>query len=126
MSRKSAPQSMTTTPSGSAAAISADWPCGRPRKTTSWPASTSGVVSSSVRSASGTRCGWRPPSWLAGVRAAGERADLDVGMGEQQPEDLATGIAAGTGDGHGVGHVHNHTDSCMFRITGVRPVGGHP
>ena len=50
----------------------------------------------------------------AGVGAAGERADLDLGVGEQQPEDLAAGVAAGTGDGDGVRHVHDHTDSCML------------
>ena len=52
-----------------AAASAAEWPCGRARKTTSWPASTSGVVSSRTRSASGMRCGWMLAERLAGVRA---------------------------------------------------------
>ena len=53
---------MTTVSSGSSLAMTADWPCGRARKTTSCPASVSAVVSSSTRSASGTRCGWSRPS----------------------------------------------------------------
>ncbi len=44
------------------AAIGPDWPCGSARKTTSWPASVSALVSTRTRSASGTRCGWRLPS----------------------------------------------------------------
>ena len=45
-SRKSAPQSMTTVVvAAAAAAIAPDWPCGSARKTTSWPARVSSVVS---------------------------------------------------------------------------------
>ena len=36
---------------------------------------------------------------LAGVGPAGEGADLDVGVGEQQAQDLAPGVPAGSGDG---------------------------
>ena len=57
------------------------------------------MVSSSTRSASGTRCGCRAPERLAGVGGAGERADLDLGVAEQQPQQLAPGVPAGSGDG---------------------------
>ncbi len=56
----------------------------------------------------------------AGVGAAGQRADLDLGMGQQQPEDLAPGVPARPGDGDRDSHVHNHTDICMEWITGFR------
>ena len=35
---------------------------------------------------------------LAGVAAGGERADLDLGMPEQQAQQLAAGVPAGSGD----------------------------
>ena len=40
---------------------------------------------------------------LTGVGAAREGADLDVGVGQEQPEDLAPGIAAGARDGDACG-----------------------
>ena len=36
---------------------------------------------------------------LAGVAACGERADLDLGMREQQAQQLTAGVPAGSGDG---------------------------
>ena len=58
-----------------------------------------GVVSSSTRSASGTRCGWRRAERLARVGRAGQRADLDLGVRQEQAEQLAAGVPAGSGDG---------------------------
>ncbi len=64
-SRWSAPASITSVPSGSWAAISAEAPCGRARKTTSWPARFSTVVSTRTRSASPCRCGCSSPEALS-------------------------------------------------------------
>src|SRR6478609_6703544 len=61
---------MTTTSSGSSAASAAEAPCGRARKTTSWPASVSGVVSSRTWSASGCRCGCTAPRRVPAFEAA--------------------------------------------------------
>ena len=36
---------------------------------------------------------------LAGVGRAGERADLDLGVTEQEAQQLASGVPAGSGDG---------------------------
>ncbi len=53
--------------------------------------------------------------WLAGVRRAGERADLDLGVREQQPQQLASGVPAGSGDRDPLrGHVHDYTEARMF------------
>ncbi|MDQ1104252.1 hypothetical protein QE405_001536 [Nocardioides zeae] len=48
---------------------------------------------------------------LAGVGAAGEGADADVRVAEEEPEDLTTGVPARPGDSDGEGrrHVHEHT-----------------
>ena len=71
-SRKSAPQSITVTDSGSWAARAAECPCGRARNTTSWPASTSsgGVLEDAVGQRRQVRVEvaqararrWNPPS----------------------------------------------------------------
>ena len=41
---------------------------------------------------------------LAGVAAGGQRADLDVGMREQQAQQLTAGVPAGSGNGDPVAH----------------------
>ena len=58
ISRWSAPASITSGVSASASVYWPDCPCGSARNTMSCPASTSGVVSCSVRCASERRCGW--------------------------------------------------------------------
>jgi hypothetical protein len=84
------------------------------------------------------------PEPLTGVRARGDRADLHVGMSEQQPEHLSTGVPAGSGDRRpALRHVHDHTQHGICRATrpgpslsaagtpgppraGPRPTGGRP
>ena len=47
---------------------------------------------------------------LAGVRGAGQGADLDVGVAEQEAQQLATGVPAGSGDRDTCPrHVHDYT-----------------
>src|SRR4051812_20213656 len=68
--RWSAPRSTTRTSGPSWAAISAECPWGSARKTTSWPARVSGVVSARTRPARGTRWGWWTPSFVPALLAA--------------------------------------------------------
>ena len=58
-----------------------------------------GVVGSRTRSASGTQVRLERAERLARVGAAGQGADLDLGVAEQQPQHLAPGVPAGAGDG---------------------------
>ena len=61
---------------------------------------------------------------LAGVGAAGERADLDARVAEQEAQHFAAGVPAGSGDRYPLRrHVHDYTDDCNCicnRIPGVR------
>ena len=65
--------------------------------------------------ARGARRRWSPP-----VRAPISTS----GCAEQQSEDLAPGVPAGSGDGDTCArHVHDYTDRCMTGRTGVSPSG---
>src|SRR6478672_8454209 len=99
---------MTRVPAGSCAAISADAPCGSARNTTSCPARLSTVVSSRIRSARPWRCGCNSPS-LEPALLCGDGADGHVGMTGQEPQDLAAGVAACTGDGNRNSHSPEYT-----------------
>ena len=56
------------------------------------------------------RCGCSAPSGSPGVGGAGERADLDLGVAEQQPQQLAAGVPAGSGDRDPLlDHAHDYT-----------------
>ena len=58
---------------------------------------------------------------LPRVGAGGDRADLDVRVGQQQPQDLAAGVPARSGDRHSaLRHVHDYTFSA-YSATEVRP-----
>ncbi len=60
------------------------------------------------------------PERLAGVRAAGERADLDAGVTEQEAQHLTPGVPAGTGDRDPLQlHVHDYTQACMIMRSGL-------
>ena len=53
----------------------------------------------------------------AGVGAAGERADLDLGVAEQQAQHLASGVPAGAGDRDPLPrHVHDYTDRTHVHV----------
>ena len=122
VSRKSAPQSMTTTSSPSARRSRPDWPCGRPRKTTSWPASVSSVVSLEDPVGQRHQVRLERAEPLAGVGPAGEGADLDLGVAQQQAQHLTPGVPAGSGDRDSAPrHVHDYTSSCMFMRHRVEP-----
>ena len=57
---------------------------------------------------------------LAGVGAAGQRADLDLGMAEQQAQHLAAGVPTGSGDGDPLPrHVHDYTDAPYVHVQRV-------
>ncbi len=97
-SRWSAPRSTTGRSAGSAAASAADWPCGRARKTTSASASR-GRVGGDERPVDELRqAGVHVGHRRAGAAAGGDRPELEVGMGEQQAEQLAARVPAGAGD----------------------------
>src|SRR5690606_34057022 len=49
------------------------------------------------------------PEAVAGAGVRGERADLDLGVGEEEAQDLAPGIPAGPGHGYRYSHPHNYT-----------------
>ena len=83
--------------------MAADWPCGRPRKTTSCPASVSASVGSEHPVGQRQQVRLQGPEALAGVAPAGQRADLDARVPQQQPEHLAPGVPAGAGDGDALG-----------------------
>ena len=52
---------------------------------------------------------------LARVGRPGEGADLDLGMGQQQAQQLAPGVPAGSGDSDTLPrHVHDYTVLCIF------------
>ena len=61
----------------------------------------------------------------AGTRAGRQRADLDAGMAEQQPEQLAAGVPGRTGHRHLEHHLHDyaiqrklmHTRTCAVSPT---------
>ena len=71
----------------------------------------------------GPEVGLQHAEGLPRVRAAREGADLDVGVAEQQPQHLPSGVPAGAGDGDGDWHVHDYTDQRMLPQHGVRPKG---
>ena len=54
-----------------------------------------------------------------GAGARGQRPEFDLGMGQQQPEQLTAGIAGRPGHGYGVRHRHYYAESGM-----IIPVGG--
>ena len=61
---------------------------------------------------------------LRRVGGTGQRADLDLGVGQQQPQQLTAGVPAGSGDRDpGPGHVHDYTYVCMCMQTRVASVG---
>ena len=49
---------------------------------------------------------------LAGVGGSRQRADLDVRVGEQMAQELASGVPAGAGDSDPQRHMHNHALPC--------------
>ena len=61
---------------------------------------------------------------LPGVGPAREGADLDVGVAEQQPQHLPSGVPAGAGDGDGDWHVHDYTERRMLTQVRGRPKRG--
>ena len=63
---------------------------------------------SSTRSASGSRCGWCANSVLPAFPPGGERADLHVRVRQQQPEQLASGVAARSRDRDPNRHADNY------------------
>lgn len=64
------PQSMISVSGLSCCANTAECPCGKAKKTASWPPSTAASVGSTTRWASGVRCGWCSPSVLPALVAA--------------------------------------------------------
>jgi hypothetical protein len=50
----------------------------------------------------------------AGAAARGERADLDLWMAQQQPEQFATRVSAGTGHRRSHCHVDDYALLCKF------------
>ena len=66
--------------------------------------------------------GLQHPEALPRVGATGERADLDVGVGQQETEDLTPGVPTGSGDGDSHRHVHDYTEECMFARTRAGPL----
>jgi cytochrome bd-type quinol oxidase subunit 1 len=58
---------------------------------------------------------------FTGVGPGGEGADLHVGMGQEQAQDLSPGVPAGSGDGDACrGHMHDYTRDCMQLGSGCR------
>ena len=104
VSRWSAPQSMTSTSSGSAAVIAPDAPCGRARNTTSAPESVSAWSRPAPGARSETRCGCTGGERLPGLRVRGDDGHLELGMCGEKPEEFTPGIAARACDGDGKGH----------------------
>ena len=74
---------------------------------------SSGGRRSSTRSASGTQVRLERAERLARVGAGGQRADLDLGVAEQQAQHLAAGVPAGSGDRDCRRHVHDYTLVCI-------------
>ena len=90
-----------------------------PRKTTSWPARVSGVVSSRTRSASGTRCGWRVPSGSPALEPPVSAPISTSGWASSRRRTSPPAYPLAPATATVYGHVHDYTDSCMFdRITG--------
>ena len=90
---------MTTVSSGSALAIAADCPCGKPEEDDVVPGERldRGLLEHPVGERHQVRL--ERAERLTGVGAGGDRPDLDVRVGEQQAEHLAAGVPAGAGDG---------------------------
>ena len=61
---------------------------------------------------------------LPALDAAGEGADLHLGMAQEQAQHLSPGVPAGSGDGDTCrGHVHDYTEDCMSVRVGGRLSG---
>ena len=58
------------------------------------------MVSATMRSAKGTRCGCCSTTGRPALVAAVTRADLDLGMAMQQAEKLAPHVAGSSGHGN--------------------------
>ena len=58
--------------------------------------------------------------------AGGQRADLDVGVAEQQPHQLSPGIPAGSGHRDAESHAHDYAanDNLCKRVQRAR-IGAH-
>ena len=63
----------------------------------------------------GQQVGVRLAEALARVAVRGHRADLDLGVAQQEAQDLAPGVAGGAGHRCSECHLHNDTGSCMAR-----------
>ena len=111
VSRKSAPQSITTVSVGQRLRRArADWPCGSAEEdhVVAGERLDRGLLEDPVGQRHQVRL--ERAERLPGVGAGGHRADLDVGVAEQQPEHLAAGVPAGAGDrGCAFRHVHDYT-----------------
>ena len=63
-----------------------------------------GVVASNVRSARASRCGWTSVTRRTGTAPRRHRAELELGMAENQAQQLTAGVPAGACHGDLVAH----------------------
>ena len=124
-SRWSAPRSTTSTSDGSCAAIAADSPCGSARNTTSAPCSASASVGTKVRSASATQVRVQVGHRAAGAAARGQRPHLQVGVAEQQADELAAGVP-GRADDRCDALLVCHDASTIYAYPHTPAAGGVP
>ena len=120
VSRKSAPQSITTASSPSCSATAAGLAVRQREEDDVVTGQRLGVRLLEDPVGQRHQVGLQGTEALARVGPGGERADLDVGMGQQQAQHLAAGVPAGSGDGDTCrGHVHDYTEECMSPEPGV-------